>query len=488
MYNVTLDGVFYESYSWTNGTISVNIDGLSVGVYEFIIYVYDSFGNMISDTVMVTVPDNIPPEISNPDDLSYEIGTSGNQIEWTVGDVNPGTYNVTLDGTLYTEGTWTNGTTTLDIDDLAIGAYEFIIYVYDISGNMVSDMVLLTVIAPDSTTPIPGDTDGFSDLMKIGLTGVVIVAVVMGLIKVQDTKFKNSGFAEKLDYKKARKLGFSSKAAQEGALSAGFSNAEEWKTAKASGFENKLDWDNAKTAGFSTNTEWQTALIAGFTTMQAFKDAEEAGYGSYDEMQVAKERNKEDIINKDKQLEVLSSTYKDIKLEAEQFTPDLGENPDDSVVNLKLQPLREKISLLEEAIQLIVLGEVATELNEMLTALEDKKAGMIREIHTLKDILEIKKENLYIEALKQRRSFRLNRILKRVEIMSLQDFAKEMEFENLDTLKQWLLYEMSDNIPLKLSGDTIKIETQRDEDINNAIDDMLSQFQEMERDKIGKIE
>ena len=72
--------------------------------------------------------------------------------------------------------------------------------------------------------------------------------------------------------------------------------------------------------------------------------------------------------------------------------------------------------------------------------------------------------------------------------MSLNDFAKEMEYDNLDVLKQWLLYEMGDNIPLKLSEDKIKIETKQDESIDDAIDDMLAQFEQMERDKTGKVE
>ena len=33
----------------------MNIEGLEIGVYTFIIYVYDSYGNTVSDTVNVTV-------------------------------------------------------------------------------------------------------------------------------------------------------------------------------------------------------------------------------------------------------------------------------------------------------------------------------------------------------------------------------------------------------------------------------------------------
>ena len=78
-------------------------------------------------------------------------------------------------------------------------------------------------------------------------------------------------------------------------------------------------------------------------------------------------------------------------------------------------------------------------------------------------------------------------ILERVTRMSLTDFAKEMEYMNIDALKQWILYEMSRDIPLKLDKDTVIIETHEDADLNDIIDGMLDQFRDMEEGKEGKI-
>ncbi|MDH5403680.1 MAG: BspA family leucine-rich repeat surface protein [Candidatus Heimdallarchaeota archaeon] len=47
--------VILEDVTWTNGTITINIDGLTEGTYTFTISVYDEFGNVVDDTVMVTV-------------------------------------------------------------------------------------------------------------------------------------------------------------------------------------------------------------------------------------------------------------------------------------------------------------------------------------------------------------------------------------------------------------------------------------------------
>lgn len=56
VYNITRNGsVFKTSTAWTNGTIEINVDGLSLGKHQFIIHVYDTNGNEIIDVVFVKV-------------------------------------------------------------------------------------------------------------------------------------------------------------------------------------------------------------------------------------------------------------------------------------------------------------------------------------------------------------------------------------------------------------------------------------------------
>lgn len=160
-YNVTMDGViFIANTSWINGTITVDVDGLTVGPHTLIIYVYDDEGNRAADTIIITIVDNTIPDINSPDDVSYEIGSKGNEIVWTAGDMNPYEYNVTMDGVLYDSGTWTNGTITVDIDELGVGEYIFIINIYDQGDNKVTDTIIVTVV--DTTTPIINSPDDIS--------------------------------------------------------------------------------------------------------------------------------------------------------------------------------------------------------------------------------------------------------------------------------------------------------------------------------------
>ncbi|MDH5645582.1 MAG: BspA family leucine-rich repeat surface protein, partial [Candidatus Heimdallarchaeota archaeon] len=159
-YNITKNGVIeVSSTSWINGTITLNIDGLTVGNYEYIIYVYDIEGNVAIDVVNVVVKSEFtPPDVSSPADMTYEIHSSGNEISWIVGDNNPNVYNITVNGNiLVSDITWINGSITISVDSYAVGIYEFIIFVFDQDYNMVSDSVTVTVyqeaIPPEVSSP-----------------------------------------------------------------------------------------------------------------------------------------------------------------------------------------------------------------------------------------------------------------------------------------------------------------------------------------------
>jgi parallel beta-helix repeat protein len=56
-------GATIESGDWFGGTISINVDALSVGEYTYNVIVYDTCNNSISDEVIVTVVDTTLPVI-----------------------------------------------------------------------------------------------------------------------------------------------------------------------------------------------------------------------------------------------------------------------------------------------------------------------------------------------------------------------------------------------------------------------------------------
>jgi hypothetical protein len=107
-------------------------------------HIIDTFGWTIIDGGFVDL--SSPPYINSPDDISYEFGSTGNEITWAVSDFDPEVYNVTLDGSLYVSDTlWRNGLIDVNIDGLDMGIHTLTIYVYDAETNMVSDTVGILV-------------------------------------------------------------------------------------------------------------------------------------------------------------------------------------------------------------------------------------------------------------------------------------------------------------------------------------------------------
>ncbi len=151
-YTVFRNGTQTESDSWTSGSIVINIDGLNIATYNFTISVLDTSLNEAIDTVLVRIVDTPAPVVSSPSDIEYEFGSSGNTISWTLSDANPNTYSISLGTDTLQTSTWSDGTVSLDIDDLDIGMYVYSIEVLDDFGNVATDTVTVTVA--DTTAPI----------------------------------------------------------------------------------------------------------------------------------------------------------------------------------------------------------------------------------------------------------------------------------------------------------------------------------------------
>ncbi|MBW1784770.1 MAG: hypothetical protein JRL30_29005, partial [Deltaproteobacteria bacterium] len=149
-----------ESGNWIDGqTFTVNIDGHPIGEYTYVITIYDIDGNSASDTVIVTVIDVTTPTLTSPADITYNEGSTGNQIVWIANDLNPNTYSITNNSVEFESGNWIDGQTfTVNIDGHPIGEYTYVITIYDIDGISASDTVIITVVdGTDPTLTHPAD-------------------------------------------------------------------------------------------------------------------------------------------------------------------------------------------------------------------------------------------------------------------------------------------------------------------------------------------
>jgi surface protein len=180
-YTITVDGIETVSTSvWTSGIpVIYSVDDYSIGSYTVNITFVDASANSASDTVMVTVtvvPDTTNPVMDTPDDVSYELGTTGNTIIWNATDADPATYTITVDGTETVSATaWISGTpVSYTVDGYAIGSYTVIITFVDANGNSISDTVMVTVsVVPDTTDPVVDMPDNIT--YEVGATGNSII-------------------------------------------------------------------------------------------------------------------------------------------------------------------------------------------------------------------------------------------------------------------------------------------------------------------------
>ncbi len=150
-YSITQNAVVVATGTWTSGTpIPINVDGLSIGTYNYVITATDSYAYTGQDTVVVTVVANVAPVISQPPNVQYTFGQTGKSIIWTITDSGTATtsFTIYLNGSVDDTGSWTSGTP-IDkgINGMAIGSYNFTIVAIDGLGGTSQDTVIVDVIA-----------------------------------------------------------------------------------------------------------------------------------------------------------------------------------------------------------------------------------------------------------------------------------------------------------------------------------------------------
>ncbi|MHA2102630.1 MAG: DUF7743 domain-containing protein [Candidatus Hodarchaeales archaeon] len=151
-YTLFVNDISVGESNWIPGEIMINIDNLAVNTYNYTLLINDASGNTVSDTVMINVEDTTLPLISSPNDIIYEQGSSNNEINWNVQDNLPDIYFIFQNGIEIESGSWVSPSEIItNIDFLESGIYNYLLTIYDTSGNSASDEVLVEIV--DNTPP-----------------------------------------------------------------------------------------------------------------------------------------------------------------------------------------------------------------------------------------------------------------------------------------------------------------------------------------------
>jgi len=162
--------------------IEINIDGLTPDNYIFTIELYDGGGTRSSDSVLVTVTNSAPVFTTTPDDLTYVVGQTGNNLSWTFSDVstdNP-TYTIYRNSMpiVMNEPCLSDELIEISVDGLNAGIYNFIIEINDGYGGTVIDSVFLSVTSEYIPPAVPPAVPGYDLFILIGTICIVSIVLI----------------------------------------------------------------------------------------------------------------------------------------------------------------------------------------------------------------------------------------------------------------------------------------------------------------------
>ena len=171
--------VFQNDELYANGTIDpdepvieVNLDGLDQGVHNFSLYVNDTSGNSAMHSVLVTVlGDDVDPVISyTPADIYYAQGDTHLVFNWTASDDFMDYYEILVDDVVVVSEDWTTENIEFDFSGLREGPHTVTLRVYDLGGNMVESIVMVTVSASTASVYLTSAV-----LLGVGVIAFIVI-------------------------------------------------------------------------------------------------------------------------------------------------------------------------------------------------------------------------------------------------------------------------------------------------------------------------
>ena len=180
-----LDGVtiLFDVMIHNPTSLTWDIDGLSVGLHNYTLYIDDIFSQFSTSTVFVTVVTSAdaPPNISHPMDLFSFAGDPAANCTWIGSDSDPNIYTVYRNGTEIASGPWISGIPIIvPLSSLQFGIHNLTIVLEDDIGNIVSDTVIVWVLPSTFPQPTIPSTFDIIVVISIGITlvGVVLIAIL----------------------------------------------------------------------------------------------------------------------------------------------------------------------------------------------------------------------------------------------------------------------------------------------------------------------
>ncbi|NHJ14549.1 MAG: hypothetical protein EAX95_12795 [Candidatus Thorarchaeota archaeon] len=200
-YEVYRDGSLIGTEPWDGSPIEYNVDGLSLGDYNYTIRAYYGSGVYYSYTAWVTVYDGTPPTIYESSDLTLYEGRPSSVVNWNPYDLHPASYIILINGSIEQSGLWNSSVESISFSMSAfeVGVYNLTLIVIDIGSNSAYDSLLVTIVPyvpGTTTTPTTSTTTtttttttdvNNADLLLLAIagTGAAVVVLLAGLALIR---------------------------------------------------------------------------------------------------------------------------------------------------------------------------------------------------------------------------------------------------------------------------------------------------------------
>ncbi|MCY3412172.1 MAG: hypothetical protein INQ03_11115 [Candidatus Heimdallarchaeota archaeon] len=143
---IYLDSVKVAEYNLTSIVIRYSSTGLSAGLYNLTLVVFDVGGNSDTFTTMlqINIVDTDPPQISG--DATLSTTETSITLSWSITDAHPAYYELYHQGSLVlTKNMTLAGDITYTASNLNPGSHNFTLIVYDVKDNFASFTTIVTV-------------------------------------------------------------------------------------------------------------------------------------------------------------------------------------------------------------------------------------------------------------------------------------------------------------------------------------------------------
>ncbi len=141
-----------------SASVIVDLDGLSSGVHNLTVIVFDTSNNNASDSVMVLVAPSTAPIIDDLGDFIVYIGQINLTLIWHPYDSYPEHATILLNETEVYSAPWSGGPISYILpEDLEIGLYVVTIAVTDLAGNSAGSYSYITIL--DNASPLLTDNE-----------------------------------------------------------------------------------------------------------------------------------------------------------------------------------------------------------------------------------------------------------------------------------------------------------------------------------------